>query len=413
MGAQDAISTLDWVLCGLPSEQFFAANFEKAPLLQKTNDSGRFDHLLSLDAVEELISSTNLKHPHFRLVNEGEQTPVNQTVFDRRLAGNNERDIANLDIIYDGFLDGQTIVLQQLNMVWPPLARLCAGLEGEIGCGVQANAYLTPSTAGGLPVHYDTHDVFVLQVEGTKKWKVWPAQAYLPLRMQKEEYDRDVVAEFAKENQPSIEDVLTPGDALYIPRGFVHEARAEQTDSLHITVGLAVCRLADMVRMSLEQAISSAREVALFRDSLPLQARALENGDARTLKDRYAREVRKVLKSVTFDEAYALARLSFVESGTRNHEGRLLDLVDLETLPQTQRQVRTSIRPSKWHLSDSELHFFGQSYELTDTQCRIIGLINKKQEAELADLSNDTNSESFFADIRPLVKTGFLRLSVD
>ena len=66
------------------------------------------------------------------------------------------------------FEDGATIVLQGLHLNWQPLAEFCRSLEAELGHPAQANAYFTPRSAQGLPVHHDTHDVFSLQVAGEK-----------------------------------------------------------------------------------------------------------------------------------------------------------------------------------------------------------------------------------------------------
>ncbi|KPC69204.1 hypothetical protein ADL27_54620, partial [Streptomyces sp. NRRL F-6602] len=68
--------------------------------------------------------------------------------------------------------DGATLVLQALHRTWQPVAEFCAGLGTELGHPVQANAYVTPPQNRGFDDHYDVHDVFVLQIEGTKRWLV-------------------------------------------------------------------------------------------------------------------------------------------------------------------------------------------------------------------------------------------------
>ena len=45
-------------------------------------------------------------------------------------------------------------------------------LEQVLEHPVQANAYFTPRDSQGLAVHHDTHDVFVLQLAGTKAWTI-------------------------------------------------------------------------------------------------------------------------------------------------------------------------------------------------------------------------------------------------
>ena len=40
---------------------------------------------------------------------------------------------------------------------------------------MQVNAYLTPPAERGLDIHFDFHDVFVVQLAGAKRWHVWPS----------------------------------------------------------------------------------------------------------------------------------------------------------------------------------------------------------------------------------------------
>ena len=68
---------------------------------------------------------------------------------------------------------GATMVLQGLQLSDPHLARLANNLALDLGHAVQINAYLSPAAAKGLELHFDFHDVFVLQLDGRKRWRVW------------------------------------------------------------------------------------------------------------------------------------------------------------------------------------------------------------------------------------------------
>ena len=112
--------------------------------------------------------------------------------------------------------------------------RLVAALEARLGCLVGANSYLTPAGSRGLAPHWDDVEVFVLQVEGAKSWKVWGWDG-------KGEGDRrgkrGKGAPLASSPSgdlderslglPELEVVLRPGDVLYLPRGTVHAASAD------------------------------------------------------------------------------------------------------------------------------------------------------------------------------------------
>ena len=50
---------------------------------------------------------------------------------------------------------------------------MVALLEEYFGCGGGCNAYLTPAHCQGFAPHFDDVDAFILQVEGTKRWRLY------------------------------------------------------------------------------------------------------------------------------------------------------------------------------------------------------------------------------------------------
>ncbi len=129
------------------------------------------------------------------------------------------------------------MVLQALHRVWPPIIDYCGDLAAELGHPVQANAYITPPQNQGFSNHYDVHDVFVLQIAGEKEWTIHAPVHPAPLRDQPWTDRRAAVEQRAGE-APLIQTVLSPGDCLYLPRGFLHAARACGGVSSHLTLGV-------------------------------------------------------------------------------------------------------------------------------------------------------------------------------
>jgi hypothetical protein len=134
-----------------------------------------------------------------------------------------------------------------LQLHWQPAAAYCRGLEQRLGFPVQANAYATPAAARGFAVHHDTHDVFVLQVAGTKRWRIYAPVLELPTSSQRWS------PALGDPGEPVDEITLDPGDTLYLPRGWPHEAVAQEDDSLHITVGMHVPTRLDALRAALDE----------------------------------------------------------------------------------------------------------------------------------------------------------------
>jgi bifunctional lysine-specific demethylase and histidyl-hydroxylase NO66 len=95
-------------------------------------------------------------------------------------------------------------------------------LSAALGVRVNVNAYLTPPCSSGFNAHYDTHDVFVLQTAGVKKWRIYHSPIPLPLPSQS--HIRGTAASVSGLGDPALEVELQTGDMLYVPRGFLHHA---------------------------------------------------------------------------------------------------------------------------------------------------------------------------------------------
>lgn len=108
-------------------------------------------------------------------------------------------------------------------------------LQEHFHCLVGANVYLTPPKSQGFAPHYDDIEAFVLQIEGKKEWTL-----YEP-RSEDEKLPRESSGNFEQGEigEPYLSVVLSPGDLLYFPRGFIHQAKTvENSHSLHITLSV-------------------------------------------------------------------------------------------------------------------------------------------------------------------------------
>ncbi|HEX5511746.1 MAG TPA: cupin domain-containing protein, partial [Actinomycetales bacterium] len=135
-------------------------------------DPAKLVHLLSLDDVDHLLTSSAIRTPALRMAKDGEVLPSAQFTRSASLAGAPLTGLVDPAKVTDLVEDGATAVLQGLHRYWPPLTRLVRDLELRLGHLCQANAYLTPPSAQGFALHSDTHDVFVFQTHGHKRWEV-------------------------------------------------------------------------------------------------------------------------------------------------------------------------------------------------------------------------------------------------
>jgi hypothetical protein len=242
-------------------ETFFRDTWEKQPLAVARNEPGYYRGLFSLRDVDPVIAFTRPKFPDPAGLS-GEAASARDFVQawlpdDEPAPVQLYPDVAE---VHRAYARGKTIIINAMHYRWAPVAALCRRLELCFGCPVHANMYLTPRGAQGFPAHFDTHDVFVLQIEGTKHWRFYRPARELPLA--------DEWAPLAKDQigPPTLEALVRPGDLLYMPRGHVHEAFTSDDVSLHLTVGIKVFRWLDLLRQALDEA--AARDVR-FRGALP------------------------------------------------------------------------------------------------------------------------------------------------
>ena len=256
-------------LISVEHDAFAAEVWGRTALLSPAAELPRgFEDLLDAEAVDELVSRRGLRTPFLRVAKAG------STLADRAFTGPGGVGAAIADQVSDDklvrlFAAGSTLVLQALHRVWPPLIDFCQQLAAELGHPVQANAYVTPPQNQGFSNHYDVHDVFVLQVSGEKQWTIHAPVHPAPLRDQPWTDRREAVERRAHE-PALLETVLGPGDCLYLPRGFLHAAKALGGVSTHLTLGVHSWTRHALAGQLLQEALQQLETDEAIRGSLPL-----------------------------------------------------------------------------------------------------------------------------------------------
>lgn len=256
-------------------DDFFATYFEKKHLVIRRDTPNYYVDLLNIHDIDRVMTQNMLTTDDLNLVNNG--TGIDFSDFS---VSSGHIDPAR---VAQQFAQGSTIILPQLQRYLPKLAAYCRALETVFSCDLQTNIYFTPDNAQGFKTHYDSHDVIVLQVHGTKTWRIYESPLELPLRSQAFEPEGFVPGKVIDEF------VLKPGDMLYCPRGVVHDAIATDEMSLHITTGLLTPRWVDMLVSAITQA--AHKDVELRRAVPPGFANhGFDRAEARqTFQDLLAR----------------------------------------------------------------------------------------------------------------------------
>jgi len=236
---------------------FFRDYWEKSPCVIPRGNRKYYSDLFSIGDVDSLISLTSPAPSESDLsVVRTEGGELSSRAILRTPDG-----IPDIYFLYKAYDEGYTLIVNGLHRRWGPIATLCSKLEGELHQRVGANLYFTPRHAQGFLPHFDTHDVFVLQLEGAKVWRLYDVSVPLPLEESHKSVSKDEIG------SPKREVVLDAGDLLYIPRGHVHEALTSDASSLHLTVGIHVLRWTELVKDAL---MLAAEDDVRFRETVPI-----------------------------------------------------------------------------------------------------------------------------------------------
>ncbi len=320
---------LNWLL-GPAAVSFLRDAYECEPVIAHHNDPERFRGLLSVAAVDRKVAEQDLREGMLAMADANRSVDSSDFVAD---SGAIDRvAVARL------YRRGATIILNQVHQSDIALADFCRSVERVFSCHVQTNIYLTPPGSQGFQTHYDNHDVFVLQIEGEKTWRLYDRPVEAPYRGERFESGRHAVGE------PRHTFVLKAGDCAYVPRGLMHDASASgDAASLHITCGLLVRTWADLV---LEAVSEVCVNDPAFRRGLP-PGFAHRDFDRTAARDRFRALISELSSRAQMDGALDLLTEQFIQS----REPAVLGAIESASRPLA-RQYRA--RPAPWRLIDEE-----------------------------------------------------------
>lgn len=248
---------------GVDRQEFFDNVYGKKWLLQRQALSVL---RLTWKNVDFALYALENASTQIKLYKEGAVDPSQYTEIYWELGEQRTRIVK--DILYRYLKDGATLVLNKLQLYMPEINDYCMDVAQFVGEKTNANSYIAFGGKGTFGKHWDTHDVFALQLIGRKRWRLYQPTFELPLNHQTSLNHK---AECPPE--PVLDTVLEAGDMLYIPRGWWHEALPiEGEETFHIAIGtfppkfldylvwLCVSRLPDCIES--RQAINSYLDAA-------------------------------------------------------------------------------------------------------------------------------------------------------
>jgi ribosomal protein L16 Arg81 hydroxylase len=390
---------LERVLRPIELDQFFGAYWEQRPLIVARNQPDYYAELFSMRDVDYIISSTDLRHPAIRLVKSGSDLPLRLYTHDVPWGNDVFRSVADVDKVLAEYRRGATIILQALHRSWMPFARFCRNMEQHFNYPLQTNVYLTPPASQGFAPHYDTHDVLVLQIAGSKHWRIYGSPIPFP--------DRSLPSNSVRVEigQPLHEFDLHPGDLIYMPRGYIHEGLTSASESLHITVGIPTFTWFDVF----SEALALCRQDVRFRKSLPMGF-AEQNGAGAALQAEFRELIDVFSESVRVEDVMNRLAELFIVSTRPLLDGQLLELgdvdqVDVHTIVQHRSRIIYRIMADDHSVT---LLFPGKKINFPKYGELLLRFIVETSEFNVEAMPGDVDVAEKLGLVRRLIREGFL-----
>jgi len=238
---------------GLTSGDFRAEYFERKPHHFR---GALRERPFAWKDIDRLLYGLDPRAPLIRMFNNG-QLPDHAYTEDVNDFGKPRRRIDKIKF-YDHMSHGATLQINWLEQHSVMAKRLCLEVGRFAGTATSGNAYMSFTGDGSFGQHWDTHDVFAIQLIGRKRWQIFSPT--LPLPLTRQTNDR---SGHRCPSDPALELIMEEGDVIYIPRGWWHHVFPLQGGSFHLSVGSYSPTLFDYIVQTsakfLEQQVGARR----------------------------------------------------------------------------------------------------------------------------------------------------------
>lgn len=258
---------------------------------------------------------------------------------------------------------------------------------------------------GGVGAHLDQYDVFIIQGSGSRRWQVGSVDKSL---MQKEIVQDLLQVETLS---PIIDELLAPGDILYIPP-FAPHCGETLSPSLSYSIGFRspnqtelLTSFADFIY---ENELGKARFVNnAFKEEASLNS-ALPMDTVNKLKDFML----EALDNNNFDRflhqflTEPTRELDIIPSEQEWSETQLIQLIQSGNITiQKVLALKTS-----YFLDDDALHFYcnGTYFKLIDSQLDFVKTVHCESALDKFNLKSSLNQLENISLLTTLINTGYL-----
>lgn len=225
---------------------FLGETFNRKPQLREQALPNVARDLMSVEDFDDLLHSETVKFPYFKINLNGQGVPEQGYTRDIIVQGETQTRVVDPDKAAALYRAGGTLTWASINHYNPKVRAFTRMVAEHMCVRVDAVGFMTPAGKKGYPAHHDGVDLFIIQLSGSKRWRLWDVAE--DRRAESASYDEERLGE------PVIDRELKAGDVLYLPYGTPHQAMALDEPSLHLSIMMRP----RMYRHLLEDLVSEA-----------------------------------------------------------------------------------------------------------------------------------------------------------
>jgi ribosomal protein L16 Arg81 hydroxylase len=309
-------SILQKLLSPLSLDDFFE-NYWENKFIHLPHKAGYFNDVLAVTDIDQYLSRQDLMPEAIKLVENGDRIPELKWTDKITLIDGSTAAVANNEKMFKLYNAGATIVINSAQAAIPPLANVCRLVAQELKINLQANIYITPANSQGFGMHYDPHDIFLLQIKGPKRWKIYDSGEELPTTYSSFKKTPALISEFE----------INSGDFLYMPRGTVHEAFSSEVATVHVNFS---CKPSYGYHLLNELALYAEKEDVFFRKTIPNGFK--NETDTLAYANLFKQKLDELLNKVNPMQLLASLNERFAANQLLDLSGRLVNIFDAERL---------------------------------------------------------------------------------
>lgn len=187
---------------------------------------------ISWSAINDIVSRCDPQSENFRVTSPMGNIPKERYVQTYFHVGDVRRKL-NKPALYELMRGGATLVANHIYDE-PEFNDYAKDVAQFTGRQTVTSAYVAFGKTDSYREHWDSRDVFALQLKGRKRWVVYEPSFNAPLYMHQSKF---IEEKYPCPSEPCLDFVLEEGDVFYIPRGWWHNVTPLAEPTVHLAIG--------------------------------------------------------------------------------------------------------------------------------------------------------------------------------